>query len=186
MSHAATLGQRPALTPSQKRMFRGAFYLFVLAEALIFVTLFSTRFLLSGTGHPSSVNTTLGLSVTALLVVSLAPLSLALSRVRRGKRGAGLLRLTALFGLVALALIAYDLATLTFDVGSRYGENYVLSTFFHAVHIVFGLVALAVMAGADGRGEYRPENHWPVEAATVFWWFVVVSWGVLYVVFFAL
>lgn len=172
------------LSDAGRRMYRGAFFLFVLAEAMIFVTLFSTRFLLAGMGHPAEVNGSLGLAVTLLLVASLAPLFAGINRIRAGRRGAGMLGVAALLGALALALIVYDWATLAIPVGSRYGENYVMSTGYHALHILLGLTGLLIVAGADSRREFNAANHWQVGAAAVFWSFVVLTWIALFAVFF--
>lgn len=53
-------------------------------------------------------------------------------------------------------------------VGGRYGENYVMSTGYHALYIPLGLAGLLIVAGADRRREYSAANHWQVEAAAVF------------------
>lgn len=180
----ATVNLPEDLNDRQRRMYRGSFFLVILAEAMIFITLFSTRFLLAGTERPGTVNGTLGLAVTVLLLISLAPLAAGLGRVQRGASGAGWIWLSVLLGLCALAVIVYDWSTLALAVGSRYGENYVLSTGYHALHIVLGLIGLSVVAGADGRGSYSKGNHWQVEAAAMFWTFVVLTWLVLYAVFF--
>lgn len=174
------------LSGAQKRMFRGSFYLVLVAELMIFVTLFSSRFLLAGTGHPESVNQALGLGVTGLLVISLIPLMMGFSRVRRGEPGAGMLKLAAVLGILALVVIIYDWVTLAEPVGSRYGENYVMSTAYHALHIILGIIGLLVVATFADRGRYRPANYWPVEAATMFWGFVVATWLALFVVFYLL
>lgn len=172
----------PSLGPARQRMYSGSFLLFVFAEAMIFVTLFSTRFLLAGTGHPESLNRGLGLAITAILVASLVPLAAGRAQARQGK-GAGLLLVAATLGAVALALIVFDWTALPFAVGSRYGENYVLSTFYHALHIALGLVGLVVVAARQRQGACAPDD-WPVPAAMVFWTFVVVSWIALWLVFF--
>lgn len=171
------------LRPRAQRMFRGSFWLFVFAEAMIFVTLFSTRFLLAGRGHPAALDNSVGLAITGLLVVSLAPLYAGRAQARLGSGGAGMLWLTAFLGLVALVLIVRDWTQLPFPLGGRYGENYVLSTFYHALHIGLGLVGLLVVGAQTRRGAY-PATGWPVGAAATFWSFVVVSWVALYLVFY--
>ncbi|OOY14429.1 cytochrome c oxidase subunit 3 [Thioclava sp. DLFJ4-1] len=180
----ASINAPKDLSERQRRMYRGSFFLVIIGEAMIFVTLFSTRFLLAGTGHPDTLNTPLGLAVTVLLVISLAPLALGLGRVQKGSSGASWLWLAVLLGLIALALIVYDWSTLQVAVGSRYGENYVMSTGYHALHILLGLIGLAVIAGADGHRAFTAGNHWQVEAAAMFWTFVVMTWLILYAVFF--
>lgn len=174
----------PDITDDERRKFDGSFFLFIISEMMIFITLFSTRFLLAYTGHPDRVNQTVGGIVTALLVFSLWPLAVGHGRISRGRPGYAFLWFVVLLGVLALAFVVYDWSTLALDVGSRYGENYVLSTGYHALHIVFGLIGVAVIAAADRRGRYQPLNHWPARAAAVFWVFVVVSWLALYVIFF--
>lgn len=178
-AHAA-----PALSDRQRRMYRGSFFLFIIAETMIFVTLFSTRFLMAYSGHPDTVNQMNGIIVTALLVVSLWPMFSALSRARKGENAGNRLWLTALLGAIAIAFVVYDWATLGFSVGSRYGETYVLSTAYHAVHIALGVVGLAAVGSLARQGNYSAENHWPVEAGAIFWGFVVLTWVLLYVIFF--
>jgi len=92
----------------------------------------------------------------------------------------------AILGAAALVAIVYDWTSLPFPAGSRYGENYVISTGYHAVHIVIGGIWLAAAAVAGGRGAYTSENHWIVEGGVRFWTFVVAMWIALYVVFFVL
>lgn len=69
---------------------------------------------------------------------------------------------------MALTVIAYDWVTMAIPVGGRYGENYVMSTGYHALYIPLGLAGLLIVAGADRRREYSAANHWQVEAAAVF------------------
>lgn len=177
-----------ALTPEQiknkRRMLVGSFYLFILAEALIFVTLFATRFLLAQTTLPSTLNQGLGIAITAILVLSLVPVWMARGAAQRGESPAGPLWITAGAGALALLAIVYDWVTLDLDVGSRYGENYVLSTGYHALHILLGVIALMVVAGTAQRRDLTPEKMWIFDAAVIFWSFIAASWVALYIVFF--
>lgn len=176
------------LTPQEvqykRRMLVGSFYLFILAEALIFLTLFGTRFLLAQTAIPSTLNQGVGIAITAILVISLVPLFMARSAAERGGDAAGPLWITAIAGVLALAAIVYDWITLDLAPASRYGENYILSTGYHALHIFLGVVALMVVAGAAKRRELHDEKMWILDAAVIFWTFIAVSWVALYIVFF--
>lgn len=185
-AHAATAGPLPPLSEQARRMYRGGIWFLILAESMIFVTLFSTRFLLAGTERSVEPDHPAGLLITAALVVSLAPAWLAKRRIAAGNAAAMSRQLLAatMLAVLALAVIVYDWATLSFAVGSAFGENYVIATAYHALHILIGALWLFAASVAGRRGVYTKENHWVVEGGIVFWSFVVAVWIVLYVVYF--
>jgi len=176
----------PPLSDNQRRMYRGGIWLVILAEAMIFITLFSTRFLLAGRGGPLEASDAIGLGISIALVVSLLPAWLALSAITAGNAAAmsRSLAITTLFAAAVLVAIVYDWSTLSFQAGDRFGENYIISTGYHAAHILIALAWLAAAAVAGGRGAYTRDNHWVVEGGVYFWTFVVVMWIALYLVFF--
>lgn len=189
MSASTTFEQTsvPPLSDNQRRMYRGGIWLVIVAESMIFVTLFSTRFLLAGRGGPVEATDPMGLGTSAALIVSLLPAWLALRAINAGNTAAMSrnLAVTALFGAAVLVAIVYDWSTLPFPAGSRFGENYIISTGYHAAHILIAVVWLAAAAVAGGRGAYTRDNHWVVEGGVLFWAFVVAMWIALYLVFFA-
>jgi heme/copper-type cytochrome/quinol oxidase subunit 3 len=178
----------PPLSDNQRRMYRGGIWLIIVAESMIFVTLFSTRFLLAGRGGPLEAGDVIGLGISAALAVSLLPAWLALRAIVEGNAAAMSrnLAITALFAAVVLVAIIYDWSTLSFSAGSRFGENYIISTGYHAAHILIAVVWLGAAAVAGGRGAYTRDNHWVVEGGVLFWTFVVTMWVALYLVFFVL
>lgn len=178
----------PPLSARQWRMYRGAIWLVILAEAMIFVTLFSTRFLLAATERAQGLNQTLGIAVSVLLLASVFPARWAVRRIARGDARAmsASLASVAVLAAVVLALIAYDWVTLGFSPGTRFGENYVLATGYHAFHILAGLIWLAAASVAGRRGRFTPGNYWAVEAGVLFWNFVVLMWILLYVIYFVI
>lgn len=178
----------PALSQRNRRMYRGGIWLVIVAETMVFVTLFSTRFLLAGRGGPVGPGDAVGATITVALVLSLIPAGLALSRIAAGDAASMSrhLGLTAALAVAALAIIVYDWATLSFPAGSRFGGSYILSTGYHAAHIVVGAIWLAAAAVAGRRGAYTGNNHWVVEGGVRFWYFVVAMWIGLYAVFFVL
>jgi heme/copper-type cytochrome/quinol oxidase subunit 3 len=187
MSHApaAHLGAR-TLSDDERRMYRGGIWLLILAEAMAFASVFSTRFLLDGMKTPLHAGNTIGVVITAALILSVIPASVALRRIGSGDN-VGMARqlwLVALLGAVALAAILFDWTNLAFLAGSVFGENYVLSTGYHALHILIGVVWLAAAAVAGRRGVYTQGNHWVVEGGVLFWYFVVAMWIALYLIFF--
>lgn len=188
MSDALSHVAAPPPSDGQRRMYRGGIWLVIVAESMIFVTLFSTRFLLAGRGGPIESGDPVGLGVSVALIVSLIPARLALRSIAGGNAAAmsHYLTITALIGACVLVALLYDWSTLPFPAGSRFGENYVVSTGYHAVHVVIAVVWLAAAAVAGSRGAHTREDHWIVEGGVLFWTFVVAMWIALYVVFFVM
>lgn len=174
------------LDPRRLRMYRGAFWLFIIAESIGFLTLFSVRFLVAGIGHPAELNGLLGALVTLVFVASAVPAVGALRSITAGDERAMVARLGTTFGLglVAVVLVVVDWATLTIEPTSRFGGAYVAATGFHAIHVVVGLIFLVALASSGRRGRFGPVDHWLVEAGVRFWLFVAAAWFALYVVFF--
>lgn len=170
------------------RMYRGGFGLFILAESLGFLTLFSVRFLVAGAGHPAELDATLGTLITLLFAVSAAGAVVALRAARRGEteRLVSSLTWAAGLGLGALFFVVVDWgrSATILDPASRFGGAYLATTLFHAIHIVAGVVFLAALRSSARRGRFSPANHWLVEAGVRFWLFVSAAWAALYVVFF--
>lgn len=190
---SATTGERavsaaapPPPDAHRLRMYRGGFWLFVLAESLGFLTLFSVRFLIAGTGHPAEVNLALGTVITLVLAASAVAAAASLRAINASDSAAMVNRLAAALGLglVALLLIVADWATLPLASASRFGGAYLATTVFHAIHIAVGLVFLAALWSSGRRRRFGPANHWLVEAGVRFWLFVTAAWLALYVVFY--
>lgn len=189
MSHApAAHPGAHVLSDDERRMYRGGIWLLILAEAMAFASVFSTRFLLAGMETPLHAGNAIGVVITAALVLSVIPAGLALRRIASGDN-AGMARqlwLVALLGAVALAAIVFDWTNMAVSAASAFGENYVLSTGYHAVHILIGVVWLGAAAVAGRRGAYTQGNHWVIEGGVLFWYFVVAMWIALYLIFFVI
>lgn len=188
MDHFATaiVGTTSTLSRRERRMYLGAFSLFIFAESLIFVTLFAVRFLVAGTSRGPGINIVLGTALTVLFIVSLVPVWWADRAIARGNVPAMVagLGVTFFLGLAALLGIFYDWRTLTLDPGSRYGGNYFVTTGVHAFHIVLGLIFLSALWSSGRRGRFTPQNFWLVTAGVWFWTFIVATWVGLFVVLF--
>jgi len=184
--HPTTSAPR-ALTARQIRMYRGGFLVVLGTESLFFVTLFAIRFLIAGTARPADFGL-LGAAVTAVFVLSAVPAYAALRAVRAGEVGRMRARAAMAFvlGVVALTLIVSELATRLGGFEPRYAEIFGATAFIHGVHIVIGLLFLAAVWSAAGRGRFSAGDHWVVEAAVRFWWFVVATWLGVYAVFYLL
>jgi cytochrome c oxidase subunit 3 len=167
-------------------MYRGSFWLFILAESFGFLALFAIRFLLAGTGRPADLNGALAGLVTLIFAVSAVAAAGSLRAISRGDGRVVATRLGLAFGLglVALVLVVTDWATSPVAPASRFGGAYFGTTGFHAVHIVVGLLFLGALWSAGRRGRFGAGDHWLVEAGVRFWLFVVAAWAALYVVFY--
>jgi heme/copper-type cytochrome/quinol oxidase subunit 3 len=179
-------GAHPSLDARHLRMYRGSFLLFILAESLGFLTLFSVRFVLAGTGHPAELIGVLGAVVTVFFGASAVPAVWALRAIRAGKTGAMVLGLEVALGLGLAAswFVVAELSSTTIDPASRFGGIYLATTGFHVIHIVVGLIFLAALRSSGRRGRFDAANHWLVEAGVRFWLFVVAAWLAVYVVFY--
>lgn len=182
----ASVEPLPPLDARRLRMYRGAFWLVILAESFGFLTLFSVRFLAAGTGHPAELNAGLGALVSVLFAASAVGAVVALRAIRRGDQDRLLWGLTWASGLgfTALFFVVVDWGASTLDPASRFGGAYLATTLFHAIHIVVGIVFLAALWSSCRRGRFTTANHWLVEAGVTFWLFVSAAWLALYVVFY--
>lgn len=176
----------PPLTDDRRRMYRAGVWFFIVSEAMIFVTVFSTRFLLSGTERLLDPLDPKGIFILLVMLASLIPAWQARQHIRRGEADAMArsLSIAAVLGVLALAGIVFDWATLAFAAGSPFGENYIVSTGYHALHIFVGLIWLGSASAAGRRGVHTRENHWVVDGGIDFWFFVVAMWVVLYAIFY--
>lgn len=176
------------LTPARLSRVRFGFAVFLLTDAMLFLTLYATRFALAGTGHPAELNQAVGLALTLLMWLSLVP---ALWALRAGGRGdtrtlVGSLLVVILLGVLMLVGIAVDWWQLDLPGGgrSRYGGIFYTTLAIHALHMLGGLAALAGVAVASARGRLAPRSSYLAEGAVLFWIFVVAGWVVLYAVFY--
>lgn len=192
MSAGAGLQATPSvarsLTARQLRMYRGGFLVVLGTESIFFVTLFAVRFLIAGTGRPAELEALGGAAITAVFALSAVPAGLALRAIRAGEVGRMRTNAATAFalGLLALGLIVSEMATRIGGLERRFAEIFGATAFIHGVHIVIGLLFLAAIWSAAGRGRFSAGDHWVVEAAVRFWWFVTLTWLGVYVVFYLL
>lgn len=166
------------------RMF--GFLVFLASEGMIFLTVFSTRFLLAGASRPAGVDQALGAAITVVMLASAAPAAAALRAVAR-RDAPGLRRAVAVelaLAAVLLAGVVWEVSSLAVGGGSRYGGPYVLALGLHAAHVAAAVVLLAGIALGQRRGRYAAGATFAVEAAMAFWLFVVAMWVGLYLTFY--
>jgi len=128
---------------------------------------------------------------TGVLLASSVLLHGAVARLRAGRPGFAS-RWAA--GLVAGLLFAGLQSWLWIDVWSAGGRPdtdmyqglFYMLTWFHALHVVCGLLALGVIQAGALSGRIHAGRATPASSVAIFWHFVDAVWLVLFFSFFAL
>jgi nitric oxide reductase NorE protein len=169
-----------------------AIWVFIFAELAVFALLFAA-FAFARAAHPGSfargqgaLDRGLGLTETLLLITSgycVARASRAVARdllpaCARWLRAA--LALGAGFALLKTFELHADVARGMSLAGSLFDMFYLSLSFFHLMHVLMGLVILAVVAWKAGAGRYRAGEHSGVETAGSYWHMVDLLWLVLF------
>jgi len=175
-------------------------WLFLISDSFVFGGLLVMRLNLLGLRHPH-LNQTLGLFVTAVLLISSFFMNRGETLMKNGDRQGFLkntvitfiLGLGFLLGVViiewrAIPMIAEPilhffgepegLEPLKPSSGPD-GAAFFMMTGMHAFHVLTGLILLAIV-WINGRKGLYDEKHYPVEAAAVYWHFVDVVWIFFY------
>lgn len=176
------------LSARQREMYRFGLALFLLAEGIIFLTLFSLRFLLAGDGHPAGLSQTTGGALTLLMWLSVVPAREALRAAAREDRPALVraLLVTAFVGVLVVVAVAVEWATLDLPASDRFGGVFFTAFAAHALHMVAAVGVLSGVAIQVRRGLATPAGSFAVEGALYFWLFMVGVWIALWTVFYLL
>ena len=176
-----------------------AIWLF-LATEIMFFTAFIGVYIVLRLGSPSwpghdltHINPFIGGLNTFVLICSSVSMAMGLASVQTGrqKRAAGFLAVTILLGALFLVIkliweyipkhherIFPGLAT--DPAVARFASTYFLTTGFHALHVVGGLVVLAIPLVKALRGNLGPQKSEFVELIGLYWHFVDVVWIFLF------
>lgn len=124
---------------------------------------------------------------TGILVLSAVTMhwSLRVLRTGDGTRLIRYLAVTAMLGAVFLAIQGYEwLRLLHFGLtvsSSVYGGLFYTLIGFHGLHVLGGLIWLAVVLVHARQGRFSQKRHTGVVTCSMYWTFVVALWPVLYV-----
>ena len=160
-------------------------WLFLISDSFVFGGLLVMRINLLGLTRPP-LNQTLGLFVTAVLLISSFFMNRGETMMKNGDRK-GFLNNTLItfllgFGFfIGVVAVEWRLAAhegLTASSGAA-GAAFYMMTGMHAFHVLTGLIFLAIV-WVNGRKGLYDERHYPVEAAAVYWHFVDVVWIFFY------
>lgn len=193
MEHSAAIsGSRPLTYEGDHghvdhlAAWRFGLWLFIISEAMLFVVLLSTRFILAGTGHPEELNQPLAAIMTVILLSSGWPAKKAVDAAKEGDQ-AGIARnlvLTMVLGGLFLGLMAYEWAELAVSPASLYGTVFFTTTGLHGLHVLAGIFVYATRLAATRRGAFDAERTWGLENAERYWHFVDAVWVLIYPIFY--
>ena len=158
-------------------------WLFFISDSFVFGGLLVTRFYLLGLHRPD-LNQSLGLAVTAVLLLSSFFMNRAEVQISQGNRAAFARNTLATIGLGILFLagvvgVEWRLAPFAVSDGAP-AAVFFMMTGMHAFHVLTGVIILAIVLRNGLRGKYTPERHWGVEAAANYWHFVDLVWIFFY------
>ncbi len=188
----ANLGAPPLAQRDNAKL---AMWLFLGGEVVFFVTLILAYvyFRLRSPADFAQVRGTINLPLIGLNTVILLSSSYVLLRaveaVRAGRAAAMRMALVAVFllGAVFLAGQAYEWSNLFaegFDIDTIFGTPFFTVTGVHGTHVLVGLIWLVVVLVSAWRGAYSASNHRGLEQFGLYWHFVDLVWGVIFVLFY--
>lgn len=185
-----------ALSPAaQLRANRLGLWLFCISELFLFIALLAARFYLwrneTGVIRPD-LNQAVALAVTSVLLVSSYYMVRAETAVQYNDRQTfqRSLVITFVLGLAfLLGVVFFEWGLIEVLRGERphilpgdgaFGAMFFAMTGMHALHVVTGLIFIAIVWNNGRRGHYTPQAHWGVEACAVYWHYVDVIWVFFY------
>jgi cytochrome c oxidase subunit 3 len=167
-------------------------YCLIAAEAAIF-TIFVVAYIFyigkSPTGPQPRDVLHLPIFFTICLLSSSLTIHFAVKSLRSGgmRSFAFWWLLTVVLGAAFLAGTAREWRHLIYDEGltiqtNLFGTTYYSLVGLHAFHVTAGLLALATVSLFTFRGEVKQEHGERVEVLSMYWHFVDVVWGVVFIV----
>ena len=176
-----------SLTPSRLSNGKVALFIVLASETVFFVTLIIAYIALRGQSTWPVVRTWSRLSFplanTTLLILSAVTASLAGRCIRNGDESGlrGWLIATLLLGGVFVLGQGFEFrhAGLHIDDQLMGGVFFTLMG-FHALHVLAGMVVLAIIWVRARLGDFSAHRHDSVTTAVWFWYFVCFVWLVLF------
>jgi cytochrome c oxidase subunit III len=151
--------------------------LLLAADAMVLVTLLAAYFTIRG-GSPKwpAAGVQVGTYIPTVLTITAVMTALSVAwmvyatRQNDQRNAFAAALLTVVLGVAMANAQWYAMTTAKFGPGDHaYGTLYHLFLGYHLVHVVGGLVVIAVVAAQTLAGHYSREDHEPVRAAAAFW-----------------
>jgi cytochrome c oxidase subunit 3 len=168
--------------------------LFITSEVMFFGGLFAAYFNIRANAAqwpPEQFTETLKIlpfvgPATLLLILSSFTCQYAVWAIRRDDRTVFLraMSVTVILGIVFLLMQASDYVLLGQEgltlASGTFGTTYYTLTGFHGAHVFGGVIMLSVVLYRGLAGQFSPQHHDAVEAASLYWHFVDVVWILLF------
>ena len=164
------------------RMDRLGLWIFCFSEIFLFGGLLASRFLLWGDSRPA-LNQTLGLITTSVLLISSYFMAKAETAIAHNDRKNFLQSLVVTFILGAIFLVGVVGLEWRGEIhpgDGAFGALFFMMTGIHAIHVLTGLILIAIVWNRGRKGEFDAERHWAVEATAIYWHFIDVVWVFFY------
>ena len=128
---------------------------------------------------------------TVLLLVSSATFHRAGQAIRQNDHGRcrRWLLITAGLGLAFLVSQMVEYFTLPFGLTDNlYASTFFAATGFHGLHVTLGALMILIVwwQARQPQGRVTPADHFPLEAAELYWHFVDGIWVILFVILYLL
>jgi cytochrome c oxidase subunit 3 len=126
---------------------------------------------------------TIPLVNTGILLLSVFPAGWAVASIRRGQQSALGLWLAAslALGMVFVAGQVYEFGRAGLRIDDQaFGGVFFTLIAFHAVHVLAGVVFLAINLARARLGDFSARDFTSIELGTWFWYFVAAVWLVLF------
>ena len=128
---------------------------------------------------------------TILLLVSSATFHRAGQAIRKDDHGRcrRWLLITAGLGLAFLVSQMVEYFTLPFGLTDNlYASTFFAATGFHGLHVTLGALMILIVwwQARQPQGRVTPADHFPLEAAELYWHFVDGIWVILFVILYLL
>lgn len=164
----------------------------IATEAALFAYLLFSYFYLATQAQTTWLPTAspslkLALPNTFILITSSFILYWGERSIRKGKRSQLLLAigLTLALGIVFMAIQVQEWYSKPFSMtDSAYGSMYFTITGFHMLHVLGGVIILAVVFLWTALGNFNAERHAPIAISAIYWHFVDIVWLVVFSTFY--
>ncbi|MEU4316638.1 heme-copper oxidase subunit III [Nocardia sp. NPDC024068] len=166
------------------------------SELMFFAGLFAMYFVARSQAPewpmpPTELNITLAIPVTAVLIASSFTCQMGVFAAERGDVF-GLRRwytLTFFMGAFFVAGQAYEyyhlVAEGTSIAGSSYGSVFYITTGFHGLHVIGGLIAFLMLLARTKLSKFTPAQATAAIVVSYYWHFVDIVWiGLFAVIYF--
>ena len=169
-------------------LFLGSLFIFFLSSILLYgIYAYARR------GDPQSAtpipNSFLISTVCLILISGLVHAASRMIRRDRYRATSGLLLSSSVAAIIFIWIqfqSMYDMLNgpaLASGTGKGVAGMLIVLAFLHALHVVGGIIALAIVSFHSLRGRYDHERHWPVDFAAQYWHFLDIIWILMLIVF---